>query len=387
MKKEVFNALAITMWDFSWIERRWPGAGFEDMDKALDELVERGYNAIRIDAFPHLLAKDKDKEWTLLPVWYSNDWGSPYINKIKLYPAFPDFLRKCRDRKVKVALSSWYREDEDDVRMEITSAKKMADNWIAVLDLVKSEGLLDTILYVDLCNEWPGNIWAPYFENDPKDSPWGSWYTHVSMEYMKESVERVREQYDDIPLCYSFDGIKFDLYKERDLSFFDMVDHHLWMPQLNNYEFYNTVGQSPNGRWSDESYHLLSDNALRTYNERPEYWKGLLKDGIIELGNSLKEQKLMLATTECWGIVDYKDYPMLSWDWVKELCELGVKTSLETGRWMMVATSNFACPQFVGMWRDVNWQKQLTDRIKKHEIAPELLNDRLKKAMVYKANS
>ena len=28
------------MWDFSWIERRWPGAGYESWDKALDELAE-----------------------------------------------------------------------------------------------------------------------------------------------------------------------------------------------------------------------------------------------------------------------------------------------------------------------------------------------------------
>lgn len=25
-------ARAITMWDFSWLERRWPGAGYEDWD-------------------------------------------------------------------------------------------------------------------------------------------------------------------------------------------------------------------------------------------------------------------------------------------------------------------------------------------------------------------
>ena len=24
---------AITMWDFSWLDRRWPGAGYEDWDK------------------------------------------------------------------------------------------------------------------------------------------------------------------------------------------------------------------------------------------------------------------------------------------------------------------------------------------------------------------
>lgn len=34
---------AITMWDFSWIERRWPGAGYEDWDQVLTELTERGY--------------------------------------------------------------------------------------------------------------------------------------------------------------------------------------------------------------------------------------------------------------------------------------------------------------------------------------------------------
>ena len=57
--------LAITMWDFSWLERRWTGGGYEDWDKVLNELVDRGYNAVRIDAYPHLVATDPQKEWTL----------------------------------------------------------------------------------------------------------------------------------------------------------------------------------------------------------------------------------------------------------------------------------------------------------------------------------
>ena len=28
-------AFAITTWDFSWAERRWPGAGYENWDRAL----------------------------------------------------------------------------------------------------------------------------------------------------------------------------------------------------------------------------------------------------------------------------------------------------------------------------------------------------------------
>ena len=42
------------MWNFSWQERRWDGAGYENWDKILDEVTERGYNAVCIDAYPHL---------------------------------------------------------------------------------------------------------------------------------------------------------------------------------------------------------------------------------------------------------------------------------------------------------------------------------------------
>ena len=78
-KKEDFQQpypLAITMWEFSWIERRWPGAGYEDWDQALSELVARGYDAIRIDAFPHLIYNDPEKEYLILPHWSVQDWGS-----------------------------------------------------------------------------------------------------------------------------------------------------------------------------------------------------------------------------------------------------------------------------------------------------------------------
>src|SRR3974377_1094501 len=59
--------LAITMWEFSWLERRWPGAGYEDWDCALDELKLRGYDAVRIDAYPHLIHAGADKTWQPLP--------------------------------------------------------------------------------------------------------------------------------------------------------------------------------------------------------------------------------------------------------------------------------------------------------------------------------
>ena len=62
-------------------------------------------------------------------------------------------------------------------------------------------------------------------------------------------------------------------------------------------------------------------------------------------------------------MVDYKDLPLLDWDWVLELNRLGVETAASTGCWAAVATSNFCAPQFAGMWRDIDWHRRLTKLI------------------------
>ncbi|MDZ7723546.1 MAG: cellulase-like family protein [candidate division KSB1 bacterium] len=108
------------------------------------------------------------------------------------------------------------------------------------------------------------------------------------------------------------------------------------------------------------------------YTEKPDYWKKLLTDKIHLVAEHTAKAGLPLVTTECWGIIDYKDWPLLSWDWVKELCELGTITAASTGQWIAIATSNFCGPQFVGMWRDVEWHQRLTEIIKSAPIHANL---------------
>ena len=111
MRPRFDRPYAITMWDFSWLERRWPGAGYEDWDQALDELAERGYDAVRIDAYPHLVAADAQRSWLLKPQWDTQDWGAPTLVRVQVMPALLEFIGKCRDRGIKVGLSTWFRED------------------------------------------------------------------------------------------------------------------------------------------------------------------------------------------------------------------------------------------------------------------------------------
>ena len=358
---------AISMWDFSWLERRWPGAGYEDWDKILDELLIRGYNAIRIDAYPHLIAENPTKEWILKEVWNQQVWGSPDLNVVQVQPNLNKFLLKCKERGIKVGLSSWYRQDVDDVRMKITAPDKMADCWISTLRTIEQDGLLDTILYVDLCNEWPGNLWAPFFSSQYPHIVWGEWYKEESLFWMKRTLERMRVKYPDMPFLFSFDCWDVHKYEEVDTSFLDLFEHHIWMVHQNNNEFYKKVDYK-DGQFFPEAYKKVVKVAEKLYKAKPLYWQKLLTDKIKLTGEVAKKVGRPLVTTECWGIVDYKDWPLLNWDWVKELCALGTVTAAQTGMWVGIATSNFCGPQFVGMWRDVKWHQEMTAIIKSAEL-------------------
>jgi hypothetical protein len=361
------RARAIAMWEFSWIERRWPGAGYEDWDRALDELVERGYNAVRIDPFPHLLAADPHKQWLLWPEWSVQDWGSPDVNRIVLLPALFEFLGKCRERGVMAGLSTWYRRDDADTRMKITEPEVMAANWIRTLELIEQAGFLESILYVDLCNEWPGEDWAPFM----KPLTYGQWDQPASLAWMQKAIALVREQYPQMPLFFSVATGRMQSFDEHDLSYFDLMDPHIWMAQTRDGEFYQEVGYTY-ARFDGKGYTNMSLKAEDVYRARAQYWQEGLSDAIQQFAEVSRKIRMPLITTECWGVVDYKDWPLLRWKWVKDLCVLGVEQAAASGRWLGMASSNFCGPQFVGMWREKPWHQRVTGIIKSAEIAPEL---------------
>jgi hypothetical protein len=367
------RARAITMWDFSWLERRWPGAGYEDWDIALDGLVERGYDAVRIDVYPHLVATDGSKSWLLKPVWNNQDWGAPTLTRVVVLPALLTFLGKCRSRGIKVGLSTWFREDSDNVRQRITDPDKLAAVWRATLDEIARAGLLDALLYVDLCNEWPGPIWATFV--DPP-LPWGAWRDPRSLTWMRQSLAALRRDFPTLPLLFSGTAGSIADYATDDARIMDAIEYHIWMVNGNKSEFTKTVGYKGE-RFSDTGYHAVQLNAASLYASKPAYWQTLLTDQIAQAAAASRTAGLPMMTTECWGIVDYKDWPLLPWDWVKELCEIGTLAAARTGRWLAVATSNFCGPQFEGMWRDVAWHRRLTSAIKAAPIDSRLKSGHL----------
>ncbi len=363
---------AITMWDFSWLERRWPGAGYENWDKALDELAERGYDAVRIDAYPHLVAVDPKRQWLLKPEWLVQDWGSPSLTRVQVIPALYEFMAKCRDRGIKVGLSTWHREDADNLRMKIRGPEHLAENWDRTLDGVKQAGLMDTILYVDLNNEFPGPAWAPFLQ--PKQG-YNDWPKPPAQEFMNKALAALRRSYGELPLMFSILEPK-EMLSKATVGAFDAVDFHFWMAQANGGEFYKLAGYKYD-RFTMESYHNMQLKGEATYRARPNYWRKLMLDGIAGIAEGGRRSGKPLVTTESWAVVDYKDAPLLDWGWVKDLTAEGTLAACRTGRWHAICTSNFCGPQFHGMWRDIAWHQRLTSAIKAAPIAPDIRHGKL----------
>jgi hypothetical protein len=365
--------LAIAMWDFSWLERRWTGGGYEDWNRALDELAERGYDAVRIDAFPHLMLAGAERRWTLVPVWTEHAWGAPGPVEVTVGPNLIAFIGACRKRRIKVALSSWFREDRTNARMKLAQPEQMAEAWIATLRAVEAADLLDSIVFVDLCNEFPGDLWAPYLQ--PKQE-WGNWPSPVALAYMNKALDGVRSAYPALPLCFSSDRRELSAYLKHDVSRLDLIDHHIWASAANDGEFDRLVGNKYEAFRPDD-YVRMAEKGERIYRERPAYWQGLVANKVAALADVSRTLGKPLSTTEGWAVVNYKDWPMLEWGWIKELCEAGVTSATRSGRFMLTCTSNFCGPQHRGMWEDVPWHRRMTRLIKRAPIDPDLRATRL----------
>lgn len=342
------------MWDFSWLERRWPGAGYEDPRQAIRALKDRGYNAIRIDAYPHLVAEDSQRTWELVPCWTTQDWGAPARCRVRVQPALNEFVALAAGAGMKIGLSTWFREDTTKAFLKIKTPADLGQVWKRTLDTLAGQGLLRHILYVDLCNEFPLDIWTPFIQPSIKlASPQAS-------NWMRESIAVVRRAYPQLPYTFSFTS-EYAAWRDIDVQALDFLELHLWMTHFS--DFYKQVGYTYD-RFSAKSYDNLALNGESLYRQKPEFWKSRLDHGIDLLTAWSLSANKPLVTTECWSIVDYKDFPMLDWGWIRELCEHGTRRACSTGRWAAVATSNFCGPQFRGMWRDIEWHRKLTRLIR-----------------------
>jgi len=376
------------MWDFSWATRRFGDeAEYADWDKILDQLAVRGYDNIRMDAFPYLIAPDQNgsvsQTSTILPQRKRFMWGNHKAVEIAPRKDLVDFIGKCRERAITVGLSSWFIPDSAGRYKQISSPEDYVFIWDETLKYIQEAGLVNSIQWVDLCNEFPLDLWAPGAAKDifgcsfstplgvgVRGLPWREKWSARTQEYLTVAVRGLQAKWPSLKFCYSFCNLPGTQLRALDVSTFDVAEVHCWL--------------TDNLQWNRTSLQLaplmelpygaqLHAKRMASVSERQlrEWLDTILTPQMKTWSSWAAENDLPLITTEGWGPTNYCDLPLVDneWKWVRAFTELAVERAIELG-WTGICTNNFCQPHHKGMWEDPLWHKELTDSIRSDSAHP-----------------
>lgn len=387
---------SVTMWEYSWlvqrngIAHRRPIFGSEDeyadWDKVLDELCERGYDCVRIDAFPHLLAKgpngESSEEFTMLPVDDHFMWGNHEEVTVAPRRGLVDFMRKCMERNIYVGLSSWYNDDLTHRKLTIHSPHDYARIWTETLNILSSEGLAEGIVWVDICNEFPLHEWAPGAHSEifgggqkiPAETgasgfnpPWDAESRAKFRHFLTESISEIRTAHPE--MNYTFSLINFaaaESVAQIPTGVFDLLEPHIWTTDNASWREDTGMDMARSGDPMTSLRAFVKQFTSR-FPSSLERCRKILKQEMDEWRVRASARKIPLVTTEGWATVFYEDTGEppdgRDWGWLKEVAEVAIDLALEL-EWQGICTSNFSEPHFEGMWGDVAWHRRMSSKIR-----------------------
>ena len=387
---------AVAMWEYSWLVQRdglrtrqpifGPEDEYRDWDAVLDELVERGYDCIRIDAHPHLIAATPDgrrqERFTMLPIGDHFMWGNHERVVVEPRRGLVDFMSKCKARDIYVALSSWYNDDETHRKNTIGSPADYVRIWTETLDVLGAADLLDLVVWVDVCNEFPLPGWAPKAFADIFGPPpagfdskalldllraeWADDVAHRFGEYMTATVTGLKAVHPELRYTFSFCLADENITSRVDVAGLDLLEPHIWTTDDLDWAEQSGMTASQRGE-PRESLRNYVKRARELHPASRERCRAILEAVTDRWADLAARTNLPLVTTEAWTMVFYEDISPAGadgeWDWFKDIAEIGVRMAIDKG-WQGICTSNFCEPHFEGMWKDVAWHRAMTDLIR-----------------------
>ncbi len=386
------------MWDFSWLLRHHRLGEFEDWDEVLDGLALRGYNAIRIDCFPHLVAAGKngtvvEEFYHVKDDWTPALWGNAHSIYSRPREALLEFLPKCAERDIHVGLATWFSPHGTERNSEVEGVEGFVRVWDETLSLLDKHALLDNVLYVDLLNEYPlwhGLNWLKREMNalsgsgaslksksdahipdvkaeHARKKKFNADQEKLYISFMTESLRRLKARWPHLDFLASQSNSRRVPWQAMDYSEFDCLDVHLWF-------VHNDLFFDHHKSYFEGAHDATSDVGFeRAHREIKECWATRKEEMIAWMEGEIKlradvsrQNGLVCGNTEGWGPINWRDHPLLDWDFTKEAGEVCVDIALRNG-FKFICTSNFTHPQFPGIWKDIGWHRGLTERIRNYQ--------------------
>ena len=371
MKTEFTHALPIVMGDFSWLELHHRGGAFEDWDEVIDGLVERGYEAVRIDVSPHLIAADSQGEvqevfhFDVLGALGSALWGRCFSVELNVRELTVEFIKELQKRGIKIGLSTWIRPVREKRDELIGDTDDLVRIWDETLKFLKENGCMENVIYVDILNEYP--LWHGYktfndqykaLENDIEKQDEFYWDVATKV------LTKLRQKWPEYRFLFSQTENYFswrDLNK--DYSLFDALDVHVWM--THNHDLADKLTYLGESHTMSTDVHFKETNATlhEEYLKNEEACNRFMLEHINKIAELGRKYHIPVGNTEGWGIINWREHPYLEWDMIKHAGLVSAKMAADAG-YAFICSCNFCHPQFPGLWNDIEWHKKITDIIR-----------------------
>jgi hypothetical protein len=408
--------LAISLWDFSWYTRAGAGEPYEDLDRAMRETVDRGYNAIRICAAPLLVAggpsldergldgSGLDDLATALPVeglgaaptggyygertrWYDTPGGYTIDVRARLF----ELVATAKRHGVVVILASWeYQQSPsfagDQRWFRAIDAVPLGDRYRVlaeafdrILGELEASALDDAIAFTELHNEVDFSILPPVQEGGEAAIEWlrarhprqlvtASYGKppHLAMHRLSPALGVAQFH------VYSYGVLdalqrRIDIRSEGTEGFPNAELRALLRADAPSFAEYGRPAA-----WKLEAT-VITDQMIYGYDQLDaDAWDAWLYDHYGEYREvMLREIESRVIAIAEWA--RWRGVPAVVGEgWVgytplhgtfeegpvgRALAEHGVRTALEHGVWGVVACSN-AAPHHP-MWADAPWQRRV----------------------------
>jgi len=375
--------LTIAMWDYSYLKMHYDSGAYADYDKVTNELIERGFNTVRIDAFPLIIGSLKDpKEVITFKGSKWDTWGPTDINrKHEILAELISFMKITKAKNIKVILSTWNESclEYPDVKTKFADRNKYLSAWGTVLDTLDKCNLLDHVIYIDIDQEFPNfspfmniidslgkinnaekikmplnNRLIGYNDKNSDELRWNKLQIDFAYTLMDSSLSYFHKKYPQLRFTYSFSEL-WEEMRYMNLTAFDVLELHIWLTQSKRFMTRTLFDEQKKYR-GEEDYADYNRRLIKTM----EAIKPML---IKDMHNKLQYAKdwadeiaVPLVTTEAWGPWWQMDSKSLEWNYLYDWCELGVQLSAQYGFWGTTPW-NYSHPYW-NNWSNIEWYKK-----------------------------
>lgn len=378
------SRLTIAMWDFSWLYMHYQGGAFGDFNKVTDELLERGFNTVRIDAFPLIIGKlDSLNQKITIKGDSLRNWGaSDKDRKHTIVTELVEFMTITKEKGISVILSSWGQGavEHPNIRNDYTDREQFWKAWEKVINLLDDKDLLDHVVYVDFDQEFP--YFSPFdrelnrlgkekTKTITSDSQameaagratvnysnlnWNPAQMDFVRNYFNGTLYHFQRQYPQLRFTFSFTGFWREI-RAMQLKTMDVLELHFFMNGMDRYNNRSNFG----GLKKDRGEHDYKDYMIRIDGIMQSVRPMLMKEMHNQLAYAKEwseEIAAPLVTTEAWGPWWHMDHSDLEWKWLYDWCEDGMQLSTDYELWGTTPW-NYSHPYWEN-WEKVEWYQKV----------------------------